>query len=136
MIKTMFKTFKLAKTWKLCSQDLPNFSSCIKESVESLQKFLPTGNLGGDFKLTPFEPFFIDDIHISRGPEFDIVLNGLTANGGSKFTIDKLRMNLKDNTFDTIVSHPLINYQGKYKINVKLGILIKGEGDARGTLGK
>ena len=29
----------------------------------------------------------------------------------------------------------LINYQGKYKINVKLGILIKGEGEARGTLG-
>ena len=97
---------------------------------------MPSGNLGGDFKLTPFEPFFIDDIHISRGPEFDIILNGLTATGGSKFTIDKLRMSLKDNTFDTIVSHPLINYQGKYKINVKLGILIKGEGDARGTLGK
>jgi len=103
--------------------------------VESIKSHLASGSLGDGIEIIPFEPLSIDAIELKRGDEFDVQLMNLEGKGVSNFTIKKLRVNLRRMLIDALVHHPTIDFLGKYKLKVQLGLFnIKGDGDVTGTI--
>ena len=126
-----------AKSIKICSRKSKNLSNCVKESVEHLRPFLKSGDLGENFKVISFEPFLIDEVKINPSPDFNVHLKQLQVKGVSSFGIEKLKVDLKNTTIDVLVNLPLVRFNGKYNMAVKLSVLnIVGEGDCNGTLSK
>ncbi|CAG9803576.1 unnamed protein product [Chironomus riparius] len=125
---------KLPNGIKLCSRNDPNVAKCIIDSIRNLQPRLADGNLSPDFKLTPLEPLKLENIHIDRGPNFQVHISNLVVvRGASKFKIDKMRVDLGEPMFDFLISLPRLEFKGKYDLKAVIGALpVDNRGDMIG----
>lgn len=109
----------------------------MKESVEFIKGHLASNELGDGIKILPFEPIEIGSISVSRGPNFDVKLSQLSGSKVSEFSVEKLKIDTKNNVSDVLVYHPTINFEGKYELSVKLGLInVAGTGNCNGTISK
>jgi hypothetical protein len=110
-------------------------AQCVKESIEFLRPSLKSGNLGNGFLIDSIDPMNIDDIIIQRN-SFYVNLNNIKAFGSSNFKIKKIRVSADPFKIDAIIEVPKVEAYGKYKLNMKLGILqLKGDGDVKAVIG-
>jgi len=127
---------KLPSTIRTCSRNDPNIAKCIIESVKEIQPRLASGVLAPDFRIPGLEPLKLDNIHIDRGPNFQVYLtNMVVTKGASHFKIEKLKANLKEPSFDFIIHLPRLEFKGKYDMKIRIVLVdIAGKGDILGVL--
>lgn len=127
--------YSTAKSIKLCSRKAKNLSNCVKDSVEHLRPFLKSGDLGDNFKVLSFEPFLIEEMKINPSADFLVHLKQVYLKGVSSFGIEKIKVDLKNTTIDVLVNLPVVTFNSKYNMAVKLAVLnIVGDGDCNGTM--
>ncbi|CRL04043.1 CLUMA_CG017158, isoform A [Clunio marinus] len=125
-----------ASTVQVCSRHDPNIAKCIIESVRNLQPRLADGVLAPDFRVPPLEPLKLDNMHIDRGPNFQVRLsNMIVTKGASNFKIEKLKVNVNEPSFDFIIHLPRIEFKGKYDLKIRVVVVdLVGKNDIYGRL--
>lgn len=125
----------LPSQFKLCSRNDPKVEQCIISAVDHIRKNLAEGDFGEGFDVPKLEPFYVEQIKMQRGQDFQAIFSKVNVSGASTFKIDRLQSKPSNLSFDLVASIPKLNFTGKYSLKMKLLFLdLQGKGDIKGTL--
>jgi len=134
LVSLTFCSGRLPPSIKVCSRNDPNLNQCVINSVKEIQPKLASGKLDPSFVVPALEPLSLDNIKMDRGQEFKAQFSNLLVTGPSKFTIEKMKVNLENVTFDFIINLPKLEFVGKYSLKIRILLLdIQGKGDMDGS---
>ncbi|KAF2885078.1 hypothetical protein ILUMI_21081 [Ignelater luminosus] len=122
---------------KACSRSEPDFSECLKASVEdALRKF---GNGNKQLGVPPLEPLYIESISVGRIPtssvSIDQKFSHVKLHGLSKSKINKVEVNPANFSLYVEAFTPLLRTEADFEIKGQLLIFpVNGKGPSNVTM--
>lgn len=104
-----------------CKRSDPKLDECLLNMLRQIKPQLMQGN--PELNLPPLDPVYVPRISVNKNLQNVQVtgeLSNLTAKGASSITFKTLKVNLRENTWDMVLSIPLITFVTNFNLNVTL----------------
>lgn len=110
-----------APSFPICPKNIPNFSKCVKQSIERLRPAFKSGDFGA-FRTEPLDPVKLDDISIRR-PGLTSDVTNVRASGVVDYVVEKANLDFNKSLMDMIIVFPKVSVVGNYVNQFNFGWL-------------